>query len=34
LSKRTVSTHVSNILGKLDFSSRSQIAAWVAARNR
>ncbi len=34
LSKRTVSTHVSNILTKLDFSSRSQIAAWVAARDR
>jgi tetratricopeptide (TPR) repeat protein len=34
IAERLVSTHVSNILGKLDFSSRSQIAAWVAARNR
>ncbi|HAJ36643.1 MAG TPA: hypothetical protein DCL15_13230, partial [Chloroflexi bacterium] len=29
LSKRTASTHVGNILNKLGFSSRSQIAAWV-----
>jgi DNA-binding CsgD family transcriptional regulator len=32
LSKRTVSTHVSNILAKLDFSSRAQIAAWAVAK--
>jgi DNA-binding CsgD family transcriptional regulator len=32
LSKRTVSTHVGNILNKLGFSSRSQIAAWVIAK--
>ncbi len=29
LSERTVETHVSNILSKLDFSSRAQIAAWA-----
>lgn len=29
LSQRTVETHVGNILSKLGFSSRSQIAAWV-----
>src|SRR5581483_7998422 len=29
LSQRTVETHVSNILSKLGFSARSQIAAWV-----
>jgi non-specific serine/threonine protein kinase len=28
----TVATHVSNILGKLDFNSRSQIAAWAVER--
>jgi DNA-binding CsgD family transcriptional regulator len=27
--ERTVETHVGNILGKLDFASRAQIAAWV-----
>jgi DNA-binding CsgD family transcriptional regulator/predicted negative regulator of RcsB-dependent stress response len=32
LSKRTVSTHVSNILTKLDFSTRAQIAAWVVTK--
>lgn len=32
LSKRTASTHVGNILNKLGFSSRSQIAAWAAAQ--
>jgi len=29
LSERTVDTHVTNILNKLSFDSRSQIAAWV-----
>jgi DNA-binding CsgD family transcriptional regulator len=29
ISERTVETHVTNILGKLTFSSRSQIAAWA-----
>ncbi len=29
LTERTVTTHVSNILGKLQFSSRTQIAAWA-----
>jgi DNA-binding CsgD family transcriptional regulator len=33
LSKRTVSTHVSNILTKLNFRARSQIAAWVATKD-
>ena len=31
LSERTVDTHVQNILAKLDFQSRTQIAAWAAA---
>ncbi|MDX1663423.1 MAG: LuxR C-terminal-related transcriptional regulator [Candidatus Promineifilaceae bacterium] len=30
LSKRTVETHVSNILGKLDFTSRTEIVRWAA----
>jgi DNA-binding NarL/FixJ family response regulator len=29
VSKRTVETHITNILTKLDFSSRSQIAVWT-----
>ena len=29
LTERTVTTHVSNILGKLELSSRTQIAAWA-----
>ena len=29
IGERTVETHVGNILGKLDFSSRTQIATWV-----
>ena len=32
LSKRTVSTHVTNILNKLSFSSRTQVAAWAAEK--
>jgi DNA-binding NarL/FixJ family response regulator len=32
LSSRTVETHVTNILAKLGFSSRSQIAAWATER--
>jgi DNA-binding NarL/FixJ family response regulator len=32
LGERTVQTHVSNILGKLGFATRAQIAAWVAER--
>lgn len=31
ISRRTVDGHVARILGKLNFTSRSQIAAWVAA---
>ena len=34
LSSRTVGNHVQHILNKLDFSSRSQIAAWVAVRGQ
>ena len=33
LSRPTVASHVSHILTKLGFSSRSQIAAWVAAQH-
>lgn len=32
VSDRTVTTHVSNILSKLGFSSRAQIAAWAAEK--
>ena len=32
LSERTAEGHVSNILGKLGFTSRAQIAAWVVER--
>jgi predicted ATPase/DNA-binding NarL/FixJ family response regulator len=32
LSERTVENHVGNILSKLDFGSRSQIAAWAAEK--
>jgi non-specific serine/threonine protein kinase len=29
VSKRTVETHITNILSKLGFTSRGQIAAWA-----
>jgi DNA-binding NarL/FixJ family response regulator len=32
LSRPTVASHVAHILTKLDFSSRTQIAAWVATQ--
>jgi DNA-binding NarL/FixJ family response regulator len=32
VSERTVTTHVSNILSKLGFSSRTQIASWATAK--
>jgi non-specific serine/threonine protein kinase len=32
LSERTVESHLEHILTKLDFSSRAQVAGWVAAR--
>jgi DNA-binding CsgD family transcriptional regulator len=31
--ERTIETHVTNILNKLGFSSRTQIAAWIASKN-
>jgi len=34
ISERTVDSHVRSILNKLGFSSRAQIAAWVASPNR
>jgi non-specific serine/threonine protein kinase len=33
LSRPTVASHVAHILTKLGFSSRAQIAAWVAQRH-
>ena len=33
LSERTVESHVKNACDKLGFNSRSQVAAWVAARH-
>src|SRR5262249_12924206 len=32
LSRRTVESHVSNIMGKLGFTARTQVAAWAAGR--
>jgi DNA-binding CsgD family transcriptional regulator len=32
LSERTVESHVKNVCDKLGFNSRSQVAAWIAAR--
>lgn len=32
VSRRTVSSHVTHILVKLDLSSRAQIAAWITRR--
>jgi predicted ATPase/DNA-binding CsgD family transcriptional regulator len=34
ISERTVATHVGNILNKLGFNSRAQVASWVASSNR
>jgi DNA-binding CsgD family transcriptional regulator len=34
ISERTVDSHVRSILNKLGFSSRAQIAGWIAASNR
>jgi DNA-binding CsgD family transcriptional regulator/tetratricopeptide (TPR) repeat protein len=33
VSERTVTTHVTNILNKLGFTSRSQVAVWAAEKN-
>ena len=32
ISERTVETHISNILAKLGYSARTQIAAWAAEK--
>ena len=32
IGERTVDTHVENVLHKLGFSSRAQVAAWVTER--
>ena len=32
LSERTIETHITNILKKLDFTSRAQVAAWAVAQ--
>jgi DNA-binding CsgD family transcriptional regulator len=32
ISQRTAESHVENILAKLGFGSRAQVAAWVATR--
>ena len=32
LSERTVTTHISNILSKLGYTSRTQIAAWAVEK--
>jgi predicted ATPase/DNA-binding CsgD family transcriptional regulator len=34
ISRRTVETHVEHVLGKLGFSSRTQVAAWLASSGR
>ncbi len=34
ISERTVATHVGNILNKLGFNSRAQIAAWMASADQ
>jgi DNA-binding CsgD family transcriptional regulator len=34
ISDRTVATHVGNILNKLGFNSRAQVASWMASSNR
>ena len=34
ISDRTAATHVGNILNKLGFNSRAQVATWVASSNR
>jgi DNA-binding NarL/FixJ family response regulator len=34
ISERTVDSHVRSILSKLGFSSRAQIAAWMASPDR
>jgi len=34
LSERTVETHLTHIMTKLGFSSRAQVAAWIAEQHR
>jgi DNA-binding NarL/FixJ family response regulator len=33
ISENTAATHVQHILGKLDFASRAQVAAWAVERS-
>ena len=34
MARRTAEAHVAHILGKLSFTSRAQLAAWVAAQRQ
>jgi len=34
MARRTAEGHIAHILGKLNFTSRTQLAAWVAAQRQ
>jgi non-specific serine/threonine protein kinase len=34
ITRHTADSHVANILGKLGFATRAQVAAWAAAQGR